>query len=163
MSGTIKYIRDDIFFFHEDSALAHWCTCFVRATQSKCCGTLDFLSSEPCEPNDPELYALITRFRELCSSVSRPVWVASQKDWRNQGSTGWSLAMHWYSIWVKMRFSCFLVLPGSEQAHVIWGGTVKHLLIAYFVGNISAKKYQNVFTCVKVIANQMWDVFWDTV
>jgi len=63
----------------------------------------------------------------------------------------------------KMRFSCFPVLPGSEEAHVIWGGTVKHLLIAYFVGNISSKKYQNVFTCVKVIANQMWDVFSDTV
>ena len=29
----------------------------------------------------------------------------------------------------------------------------------YFIGNISAKKYQNAFTCVKVIANQRWDVF----
>jgi len=24
-------------------------------------------------------------------------------------------------------------------------------LIAYFIGNISAKKYQNAFTCIKVI------------
>jgi len=31
------------------------------------------------------------------------------------------------------------------------------------MGNISAKKYQNPFMCVKVIASQRWDVFWDTV
>jgi len=55
------------------------------------------------------------------------------------------------------------VLPGSAEAHVIWGGTVKCFLIAYFMGNISAKKYQNVFTDLKVIAKQRWDVFWDTV
>jgi len=45
----------------------------------------------------------------------------------------------------NMRFSCFPVLPGSAEAQVIWGGTVKCLLIAYFIGNISAKKYQNAF------------------
>jgi len=33
-------------------------------------------------------------------------------------------------------------------------------LIAYFIGNISAKKkYQNPFTCARDIASQMWDVF----
>jgi len=57
-----------------------------------------------------------------------------------------------------MRFSCFRVLPGSAEAQVIRGGTVKHLLIAYFIGNISARKYQNPFMCVKVIASQRWDV-----
>jgi len=31
--------------------------------------------------------------------------------------------------------------------------------MAYIIGNISAKKYQNLFTCVKLIASQMWDVF----
>jgi len=31
-------------------------------------------------------------------------------------------------------------------------------LIAYFIGNISAKKYQNPFMCVKVVASQRWDV-----
>jgi len=50
----------------------------------------------------------------------------------------------------EMRFSCFTTLPGSAEAQVIWGGTLKHLLIAYFIGNISAKKYPNVFTYVKV-------------
>jgi len=32
-------------------------------------------------------------------------------------------------------------------------------LIAYFVGNIFAKKYQNPFTYVKVSASQRWNVF----
>ena len=35
---------------------------------------------------------------------------------------------------------------------------VKRLLITYFIGSISAEKYQNPFTCVKVIASQRWDV-----
>jgi len=38
-----------------------------------------------------------------------------------------------------MRFSCFLVLPGSAVSQHIWGGTVKCLLIDYFIDNISAK------------------------
>jgi len=53
----------------------------------------------------------------------------------------------------------FPVLPGSAETKVTRGGIVKHLLIAYFIGNISAKNYQNPFTHVKVIASQMWDVF----
>jgi len=54
-------------------------------------------------------------------------------------------------------------LPSSAEAQFICGGIVKRFLIAYFIGNISAKNYQNLFMCVKVIANQRWDVFWDTV
>jgi len=38
-----------------------------------------------------------------------------------------------------MRFSCFPVLPGSAEAHVISDGTVKRLLIAYFIGNFLPK------------------------
>jgi len=44
------------------------------------------------------------------------------------------------SNWVKMWFSRFPVLPGSAEAQVTWGGKVKCLLTAYFIGNISAKK-----------------------
>ena len=62
-----------------------------------------------------------------------------------------------------MCVSCFRVLPRSAEAQVIWGGIVKRLLVAYFIGNISATKYQHPFMCVKVIASQRWDVFWDTV
>jgi len=43
------------------------------------------------------------------------------------------------SNWVKNVISCFSALTGSAEAQVIWGGTVKRLLIAYFIGNISAK------------------------
>jgi len=32
-------------------------------------------------------------------------------------------------------------------------------LFAYFIGNIFAKKYQNPFMYVKVIASERWDVF----
>jgi len=48
----------------------------------------------------------------------------------------------------KNAIFVFPVLPGSAEAQVIWGGVVKHLLIAYFIGNISAKKYQNAFTVI---------------
>jgi len=56
--------------------------------------------------------------------------------------------------------SCFLVLPGSAKAHVTWCGIV---MIAYFISNISAKKCQNPFMCVKVTASQRCSIFWDTV
>jgi len=59
----------------------------------------------------------------------------------------------------EMWFSCFRVLPGSVEAQVIWGGIVKRLFIACFIRNMSAKKYQNPFMCVKFTASQMWDVF----
>jgi len=32
-----------------------------------------------------------------------------------------------------MQFSCFHILPGSAEDKVIWDGTVKRLLIAYFI------------------------------
>ena len=42
---------------------------------------------------------------------------------------------------VQLSEKCdFRVSPGSAEAQVIWGGTIKRLLIAYFIGNISAKK-----------------------
>jgi len=60
---------------------------------------------------------------------------------------------------VKTAIFVFPVLPGSAEAQVISGGVIKRLLTAYFIGNISAKKYQNPFTTVKVIVSQSWDVF----
>jgi len=48
----------------------------------------------------------------------------------------------------KMWFSCFPDLTGSAEAQVIWGGILKHLLIAYLIGNISAKKIsKSVHVC----------------
>ena len=149
MSDAIKHITDDIFSFMKAT---HWCTCIVHATESNWCGALDFLSPEPCPSlNSPEMNALITRFRESYSSVSM------SHESKKTEETKWQCtdtASEW-----KMWFMCFPVLPGSAEAHVVWGGTEKRLLIAYFIGNISTQKYQNAFMCVKVIANQKWDVF----
>jgi len=58
-----------------------------------------------------------------------------------------------------MQSLCFPIFPGSAEAQVISRGIVKCLLIAYFISNISAKKFQNPVTCVKDIASQNWDVF----
>jgi len=41
------HITDDIFSFKKTT---HWCACIVHATQTNCCGCLDFLSPEPCPP-----------------------------------------------------------------------------------------------------------------
>jgi len=129
------------FFFQEDSR----CTCIVHATQSNCWGALDFLSPEPCPPQQPELNALIERFRESYSSASMSReskrLKKSRSGWLNPGN---ALIQH---LSEKMRFSCFPILPGSAEAHVIWDGTVKGLLIAYFIRNISAK-YIKMGSCM---------------
>jgi len=50
MSDAIKHITDDIFSFRKT---AHFRTCIVHATQSNCCGAVDFLSLEP-SPQQPQ-------------------------------------------------------------------------------------------------------------
>jgi len=91
---------------------AHWCTCIVCATHSNCCGNIDFLSPELRVKRIEEIKERLVEFWQ-CNDI----------------------AFEW-----KMQFLCFTILPGSAEVHVIWGGTVKHLLTAYFIGNISAKK-----------------------
>ena len=75
-----------------------------------------------------------------------------------EDSTGALCVQHSPVEW-KMWCSCFLILPGSAEAQVLWSGIVKSLLTAYFIGKISAKKCQNQFMCVKVTASQRWGVF----
>jgi len=58
---------------------------------------------------------------------------------------------------------CFYILPASAEALVTWGGKMKFFLIAYFLGNIYAKNYENRFMYFRVIARQIRDIFWDTV
>jgi len=67
------------------------------------------------------------------------------------------------SNWVKMWFLHFPVLPGSSEAQVTWGGIVRCLWLPTLSVTFLPKKYQNPFMCVKVIASQRWDVFWDRV
>jgi len=57
----------------------------------------------------------------------------------------------------------FPILQGNAEALDRWGGKTKHHLISYFLSNTSAKNYCNQIVCVKIIASQSWDVFWDTV
>jgi len=106
-------------------------------------------------PNSLKLKVLITIFRELYSSARMSHESKRlKKSSSNRLNSGNALIQH-----MKNAIFVFPVLPGSAEPQVIWGGIVKCLLIAYFVCNISAKKYQNPFACVKVIANQRPDVF----
>jgi len=130
---AIKHITDDIFSFRKT---AHWCTCTVHATQSKLLRRSRLPFSWTKSPTAPSWTHWL---QDLGSHRTAWVWVVSQKYWRNHGATGWILAMHWYSIWVKNAIFVFPVLTGSAEAQVIWGGTVKRLSIAYFIGNITAK------------------------
>jgi len=146
------------FLFQDDSALVRM-HCVCNTVQLLRLSWLLFSWTMP--PNSPKLNALITRFRESYSSVSMSCeserLKKSRSDWLN------SVNALTQRLSEKMQFLCFPILPGSAEAHIIWGGKLKRLLIAYFISNISAKKYQNAFTCCKVIANQRWDICWDTV
>ena len=55
----------------------------------------------------------------------------------------------------------FPLLPGSAEAQVTWGGIVKRLLIAYFIDNISAKKYPNP-SCVSKLQQAKGGTFFET-
>jgi len=62
-----------------------------------------------------------------------------------------------------MLFSSFPVLPGSAKAQVTWGGIVKRLLIAYFIGNISSKKISKSVHVCQSYNKPNVGRFWDTV
>jgi len=145
----MKHITDDTSFLSGRQRIGAHALCVQHSSTAAAISTSFLLNHAPQQP-----WAERIDYKESYSSVSM-----SQKDWRNQAATGWILAMHWYSIWVKkcnFRVSSFL--PGSAEAHYLRRHS-KAFLIAHFIGNISAKKYQSAFTCVKVIANQRWDVF----
>jgi len=73
----------------------------------------------------------------------------SSSDWLNSGP----------ALIQRVKNAIFMIsaLPGSVEAQVIRGSTVKRLLIAYFIGSISAKISKSVHVC-KVMASQRWDV-----
>jgi len=138
----------------EDSALVH-CAC---STVPYCCSAIDFLSPEPTAPSWTHW------LQNLGSHTAAWVWVVTRESKTLKKSSSWLNSDN--ALIQHLREKCifaFPVLPGSAEAQVIWCGIVKCLLIAYFIGNISAKIYQNLFTCVKVKGSQRWDVFWDTV
>ena len=59
------------------------------------------------------------------------------------------------------RVSSFL--PSSAEAQVTWVGMVKRLLIAYFIGNISAKKVSKSIHVRQSYSKPKVGRFWDTV
>ena len=65
----------------------------------------------------------------------------------------------------EKTISGFSLYPGTAESSVRWGGKIKYVLIAYFLGNIFAKNCCNRTVCVglKITASQRWDVLWDTV
>jgi len=144
------------FFFQEDSALVYMhCACNI---QSNCCGALDFLFLKQCAPNSPSWTHWLQDLGSHTAACLYELWVKKTEEIKERLVEFWQCtdtAFEW-----KMRFSCFPVLPGSAEAHVILGDIVNWFLIAYFMRNISAKRLQNVFKYVKVIAKQRWDVFW---
>jgi len=75
----------------------------------------------------------------------------SSSDWLNSGP----------ALIQRVKNAIFMIsaLPGSVEAQVIRGSTVKYLLIAYFIGSISAKKISKSVHVCKVMASQRWDVF----
>ena len=105
------------------------------------CNTVQLLQSSRLSfswtmpPNSSELNALITRFRASYTSVNTSReskrLKKSSSDLLNSGN---GLMQR-----VKNAIFMFVVLPGSAKAQASWGGVVKHLLIAYFIGSISAK------------------------
>jgi len=57
----------------------------------------------------------------------------------NTSSSAWLNSGNALTQRVNNAIFVFPVLPGSVEAQVICGGVVKRLLIAYFIGNTSAK------------------------
>jgi len=138
------------FFFQEDSALVHL-HCACSTVQLLWHSRLPFSRTVPTSPT---ALSWTHWLQDLGSYTAAWLWVVSQKDWRNWGVTGWiALIQH---LSEKMQFSCFPILPGTAEAQVIWGHS-KASFDCVLYCNISAKKYQNTFTCVKVITNQRWD------
>jgi len=127
--------RWQFFCFQEDSALVHM-HCACNTVQLLWWSRLPFSWAMAQQPRAERM---VTRFRESYSSVSM-----NHKSKRLKKSSSDCMVEFWQCTntafeW-KIRFLCFPVLPGSAEAQVTWGGTVKHLLIAYFISKISAKK-----------------------
>ena len=62
----------------------------------------------------------------------------------------------------KDAISGFPVSPGSAEALVRCGGKIKYFLVAYFLGNICAKKCRNRTVYVEIIASCKGGTFFET-
>jgi len=62
-----------------------------------------------------------------------------------------------------MQFLCFPILSDTAEAQVTRGGILKWLLIACFIGNISAKKISKSIHMCQSYRKTKVGHFWDTV
>ena len=92
--------------FYSFRKTALWCICIVHATQSHCCGALDFLSPEPC-PQQPRAFDYKTRGviqqREYESESER--LKKSRSDELNSGDALIQHLTEKYAIFVFSRFT----------------------------------------------------------
>jgi len=58
-----------------------------------------------------------------------------------------------------MLFLNYCIFSGSAEALVRCGGKLKHALIVYFLGNTSAKHYENLRVFSPLTAKNVGDVF----
>jgi len=81
------------------------------------------------------------KIKALIQQCKYELWVKKIEEMKQWLVEFWqsTAAFKW-----KMPFLCTPLLPGSAEAQVIWGGIVKCLLIAYFIGNISVKIHSRV-------------------
>ena len=61
-----------------------------------------------------------------------------------------------------MLFLNYCIFSGSAEVLVRCGGKLQHLLIAYFLGNMCAKHYENPTVLSRVTAKNVGDVFFET-
>jgi len=59
-------------------------------------------------------------------------------------------------------FLNYCIFSGGAEALVRCGGKLDHLLIAFFLGNMCAKYYENPTMLSRVIAKNVGDVFFET-
>ena len=122
------------FFFQEDSALVHMhCVCNTVQLLRRC--RLSFSWTVP--PQQPPAERIDYKIWEVIQQREYESWVKQTEEIKKRLAEFWQCtdtAFKW-----KNAIFVFPVLPGSAEAQVIWGDTVKRLLTAYFIGNISAK------------------------
>jgi len=111
-----KHIADDNFVFQQESTSVRYARITDQLLHRK---ILKFLSSK-LWPQQPRAKA-----NWLQDSITVSCEWRRLKKWSSNSNIAFE--------WKKMRFSCICVLPGSEEASIMRGGKIKHLLRASFI------------------------------
>ena len=135
--------------FHSNAVVVH---CL---NSTSCLISLVFLTHNP---HSHALYDSLNLVINAFSSGLLEGMVQEKRSWQCYRS--WTVS---YTQCSSVPSSGFPISQGNAEALDRWGGKTKHRLISYFLRNAFAKNYRNRFVCVKIIASQRWDVYWDTV